>query len=92
LTAEKDLDSLAIPVQMFWLSIACSCYVWTALTDLGDTSQFVACSLTVLEMTRLAVGGAILFALTAMDSADAARICKDGHFYYGGGETARSKL
>jgi hypothetical protein len=38
-----------------------------------------------MRIITLAVGGAILFALTAMDSADAARICKDGHFYYGGG-------
>jgi hypothetical protein len=45
-----------------------------------------------MRIITLAVGGAILFALTAMDSADAARICKDGHFYYGGGDFHHNRV
>ena len=45
-----------------------------------------------MRAVMIAVGSSVLLAAIALNSADAAPICKNGHFYYGGSEFHHDKI
>ena len=45
-----------------------------------------------MRVIMIAAGSSVLLAAIALNSADAARICKNGHFYYGGSEFHHDKI
>jgi|SRR6478752_1976602 hypothetical protein len=45
-----------------------------------------------MRAVMIAAGSSVLLAAIALNSADAAPICKNGHFYYGGSEFHHDKI